>query len=413
MIDTRTSPAARLDELTELYERHAYEVWNIALRTALEDGAAGAAAQRAFVAQVAAPDERRLTLDAARLAADAAGGVDARGIESPVLAATGHLAAVQRAALALAELTDSPPAAVAAKLGIDTDREQGLREGAYEQLGLLLGVPTPEARAAYAHLPWIDPPEDLWPAVYAKLHAAVTEQAQATAPMAPAAEPGTASKRVRIPPVGLRRGALAGLVALALAGAAWAATGGGEDDAPDGESQNYGGLPVGSGGSAYGSAEDGEAQGEGPQDESGESATSLLSPEELDKLRREEIEQLKRFAQRTDNERLPQRERDRAARKVSELVKLAQARQRAAERRELALRAQLARERQARTRERNRREGQREQSPPPTSDQQQPDEQRDETGEPTGGQKKGGGDGDRVETECLYDPSNGTYICPE
>ncbi len=413
MTEGRATPAARLDELTRVYERHAYVVWNVAMRTTLDDGAAGDAARRAFAAQVPHPDEDRLPLDAARLAVDAASGVDARGVEHPVLAATAHLAAVQRTMLALAELTDLPHAEVAAKLGIESEREQQLRDGAYEQLGVLLGVAGDDARAAYGDVPWAKPPAELWQAVYPELHATVTQQRQpaaesASAPAAPIRTNGRATRNRGVRR--LRSGALAGIAALAIAGVAWAATGGGGDNgsgASDAGTSGYVGLP--------GSEGDDYSSDDGGQDDAGASATSLLSPEELDKLRREEIEQLKRFQQREGNEALPQRERDRAARKVSELVKLAQARQRAAERRELALRAQLAREREARARAENRRDHERDDQPTPTTEPQPTQEPRDESGQPTG-QKNGGGsggDGDSDETECLYDPDNGTYICPE
>lgn len=404
MTGARATPAARLDDLTRLYERHAYIVWNVALRTTLDDDAARSVARRAFVAQVAYPDESRLALDAAHLAVDAASGVDARDVEHAVLAATAHLAAVQRAVLALSELTDVPPRAVAEKLGIDPELERQLHDGAYEQLRVLLGVTDAEVRTAYEELPWVEPPAELWNALYPELHETVTQEAQpATAPVPVAkARTGATPRRAR----GTRRlrsAALAALAALAVAGVAWAATGGGDDGSGAG-TQDYAGLPA---------TEDDASSAE---DEAGESASSLLTPEELDRLRREEIEQLKRLERRKDDRRLPQPERDRAARKVSDLVKLARQRQRAAEQRELAVRQQLAREREARIRERNRREQQRDEDSMTTSEQQPNQEQGGGQKEPTGGQKGGGDDGgdrDPVETECLYDPDNGTYICPE
>ena len=403
MTEGRATPAARLDELTRVYERHAYVVWNVALRTTLDEDTSGDAARRAFAAQVPHPDEGRLPLDAARLAVDAATGVDARGVEDPVLAATAHLAAVQRAVLALAELTDMPHAEVAANLGIEPEREQQLRDGAYEQLGVLLGVAGDDARAAYGDVPWAEPPAELWQAVYPELHATVTQQGQPAAEPTPASAvrtDGRVARRRRV-----RSGALAGIAVLAVAGVAWAATGGGDDNGSGADTPGYSGLPA--------SDDDAYPSDDGAPEETGESATSLLSPEELDRLRREEIEQLKRLQQREGNQALPQRERDRAARKVSELVKLAQARQRAAERRELALRAQLARERQARMREKNRdQEQQPEEAPPPPADHQQTETQDDGARQQTGG-KKDGGDRDSDQTECLYDPDNGTYICPE
>ena len=412
MTDGRATPAARLDELTQLYERNAYVVWNVALRTALNDGAADGAARRAFAAQVPHPDEGRLALDAARLAVDAASGIDARGVADPVLAATGHLATVQRAVLALGELTDMPHAEVAAKLGIESEREQQLHDGAYEQLGVLLGTTGADARTAYEDVPWAEPPAELWQTLYPELHATVTQQQQPAAEAAPVAAVRTDLRATRTRGGRRLRGAaLAGIAALAVAGVAWAATGGGDGDGSDGGSQGYSGLPASDG--------DDYASEDGGQDEAGESSTALLTPEELDTLRQEEIEQLKRFQQRKGDQALPRRQRDRAARKVSELVKLAQQRQRAAEQRELALRRQLAQEREARLREQSRREQERDEESTPTAEQEPTQEQQDGGRQQTGGQKSGGGGGsgggdrDPVETECLYDAENGTYICPE
>jgi hypothetical protein len=391
-----------------MYERHAYVLWNVALRTALDDEAAGSAARRAFAAQVTHPDESRLAVDTARLAVDAAGGVDARGVEQPVLAATAHLAAVQRAVLALAELTDVPPREVAAKLGIDSERERQLRERAFEQLGLLLAVAGDRAREAYEDVPWAEPPAELWQALYPELHAAVTQEAQTAAESVPGAAVTTERRAARrLAPRRFRGATLAGVAALAVAGVAWAATGGGDNDSGASDTGDYAGLPT-SDSDDYSSEENGQA--------GADSATSLLSPEELDRLRRNEIEQLKRFARRKDDQQLPQQKRERAARKVSDLLKVARARQRAAEERELALRRQLAREREARYRERSRREDQDDEEHSPSSEPQTTQEPQRQNKQPTGGKKPGGGGGgdrDPVETECLYDPDNGTYICPE
>src|SRR5688500_17750496 len=101
MNDTPPTPAARLEELTSLYERQAYVAWNVALRTTIAENSARNAARRAFLGQVTEQDEPRVAIDTARFAAEEAAPVDPRGVEDPVLAATARLAPVQRAALAV------------------------------------------------------------------------------------------------------------------------------------------------------------------------------------------------------------------------------------------------------------------------------------------------------------------------
>src|SRR5687767_3801026 len=129
-----TTPAARLEQLTSLYERHAYVVWNIALRTAIDETAATAAAHRAFLAQVAAPDQARLAGAAARLSAEAAPAVDPRGIDDQVLAAAAGLAPAQRAALAMGALADASSEQMAAALGLEASAGAELEERTFEQL---------------------------------------------------------------------------------------------------------------------------------------------------------------------------------------------------------------------------------------------------------------------------------------
>ena len=212
MSEARPTPAARLEELTSLYERQAYLVWNVALRTALAQEPARAAARRAFLGQVRAPDESRAAQDSARLAVQDAAAVDSRGIEDPVLAATARLAPVQRAVLALTVLADVSSSQVAATLGIEPRVEQQLRDRAYEQLGTLLGQSDAEARSSYADLAWVEPPEALWAGLYPELHAAVTQQARAAAQEdAPPARP---DGRVRLGV--LRRLPRVALVGIAL-----------------------------------------------------------------------------------------------------------------------------------------------------------------------------------------------------
>jgi hypothetical protein len=398
------TPAARLEELTSLYERQAYVAWNIALRTALtEDGAAGAV-RRAFLAQVNVQDEPRVALDSARLAAEPAPSIDPSAIESPLLAATAALAAAQRAALALNVLDGASADRVGAALGIDALRAEELLRRAREELAKLLATDEESAEGAYKELPWLAPPEAVWVDLYPHLHAAVTRRARARASaraLDAAARPGAGDslRRLARRPAGLLASAL-----LVAAVVAWAVAGGGDADRAGTSGRDTRAVEA--------SPSDSDPPG---SDRRGQASTAdLLSPEELDRLRREEIEDLKRFTRRKANKRLPPRERRHAARRAGDIVKLARARQREAERRELALRRALARERQARIRERNRRRAST--SPPrkteetaaptqPSPDRTTRDERRrrkDESSTRT-----------EAEAECLYDSDSGTYICPE
>jgi DNA-directed RNA polymerase specialized sigma24 family protein len=405
MSDRQMTPTERLEALTSLYERQAYLAWNVALRTALADDRASGAARRAFLAQVTDPDEPRVACDAARFAAEGPSATDSRQIEEPVRAASARLAPAQRAVLALTTLAEASPERAGAALGIDAGAVSELARRGYEELGVLLGTSAEDARDAYADLEWAPPPEALWAELYPSLHGAVTQHARALAQAAPP-DPAPSPRR-RMPGSRL---ALAGVAVLAVAGVAWAASGGSDDDAGGGGDPGF--VALESDGSAGGSP---AAAGDPPR---AADTVRQLSPEELDRLRREEIEDLKRFTRRKANEELPPRARRRAARKVDELVKLAQGRQRAAERRELALRRALARERQARLRERERRrreEGGRDRDPAPREQPapaQQPSQQTTEPrDEPD--RRDGNDDKDEAQAECLYDADSGSYICPE
>ena len=405
MSDRPPTPAERLEHLTSLYERQAYLAWNVSLRTALDHRGALEAARRAFLQQVESPDESRLAAETARLAAELSEPVDPRSLDDPVLAASARLAPAQRCVLALGTLAGDARA-----FGLDESAEQEVRRRALEQLATLLDLPAADAEDAYADLPWEEPPAELWHALYPELHAAVTKHARAAQAEAAAPQPDPARRRSwtvpRIP-----RAALVPVALLAIAGVAWAASGGGSASTSSGTPGDPASLAPIAGGSGGGSSYSSEPE------ESGGSAPALTA-EELDRLRQEEIEDLKRFTARKEDRSLPPRERRQAARKVNDLVKLAQARQQAAERRELALRRQLARERAARMRaEARRREAREEQEkqeervatpapqPPPEepqSDKPQPRDKRDDD-------KPAQDD----QAECLYDEGSGQYICPE
>lgn len=405
MSDRPPTPAERLEQLTSLYERQAYTVWNVAWRTTLSEEKASAAARRAFLAQVTAPDERRVPLDSARHAAEAATRPDPREVDDQVLSATARLAPVQRAVLALSALTRVEGAEVAAVLGIEPAMEADLRRRGYEELAALLDMSADEAEEACADVEWAPPPEDLWAALYPEIHSAVTRNARAAEAAPDQPEPQRRKRRFPIPRV-----AIAAVGLLAAAGVAWAASGGDESGAPPATSSGgYAGLSTGAGRSPQ---PDAPADAPSP-------ARAPLSPKELDQLRKQEIENLKRYMRQKDDKRLPPRQRRHAAQKVSDLVKLAQARQRAAEGRELAIRRALAREREARMRERAQREEAEEREQRASANEQpspRPDDRgatqeparRDEPERPDDARTR-----DEAEAECLYNADTGSYICPE
>jgi hypothetical protein len=410
MADRQATPAERLEQLTSLYERQAYVVWNVAWRTALSEDAAGGSAQRAFLAQVTAPDEKRAALDAARHAAESGSRPDPREIDDPVLAATASLAPVQRAVLAVSALADVESEHTAAALGIDAAMEADLRQRSYEQLATLLGTSPREAEDAYDEVSWTPPPDELWAALYPELHGAVTRNARAAQAAEAEPEPRRRRRRLAIPRIAI---AVVGL--LAVAGVAWAATGGG-----GGDSGSSG--PISAPSYAGPAADPGDSSASETSETPPSNARTPLSAQELDRLRTKEIEDLKRYMRQKQDTRLPPRERRHAAQKVSDLVKLAQARQRAAERRELAIRRALAREREARMRERAQRREEAERA----ARQQQEEEQASTPSEESspkprdrdGREKPDRSDddsrtGDEAEAECLYNADTGSYICPE
>jgi hypothetical protein len=390
--------AARLEQLTSLYERNAYVVHNLTSRICVTPERAARATERAFLAQVSQPDPARLTLDAARLAVEEADQSDRSTGDDPVLGANARLTPPERAALALTMLAGAGGAQVAASLGIDAPAAAQLETRAAENLGVLLRATPDEALERYRALELAEPPIEIWNALYPELHANVAQTARAEAQER--AQP--AARRRPRPRLGVvRRVPRWGIVAAVLlvaAGGAMAARGGGgggdDDDAgPLGSSyQGAAGLPV------------------PPSDSGGGFGYESLSPRELDKLRQDELEDLRRYERRQADRKLSPTARRRAARRAQGLTKEARRRLRAAARREEVARRELARERAARAHDRARRrqekaESQRDPDPQPSPprDDETPREEpppSDPSDEPD-------------YTECLYDAESGTYVCPE
>lgn len=402
--------AARVDdtlqELTSLYERNAYLVYNVALRTTLEPEAADRAAGRTFLGQVNQIEERRLPTDAARFAIEGAPSIEIAAIEDPLERAVARLSPRERAALALAALTGASAANMEPALQVSEAAAESLLARATADLE------RESLKDRYFDQGWIEPPQELWAEVYRELHSAVSQAGRAAAAEdQPSVIQKPQRRRRRIP-----RAVLALLLVSALGGGAAAWQGGGDSGGSE-DSETAG--------EAYASLEEDGTTNFGPDDSttSGGSGYEALSPEELDKLRKEELEDLKRYSERQNDKSLPRRQRRKAAHQADEIVDLARRRLRMAERREANLRRQLAQEREARVRERERNEQQQEDSEPAQRDDgpqsyqppEQPKPQRPERVEQADPPPVEDDSRTRAETqaECLYDEQSGTYICPE
>lgn len=407
--------AARVEELTSLYEQKAYLIYNVALRVTLDSASAQNAARRGFVAQAAAGAPEGLAPNIARLAVDEAGAAKGTPSDDPVLSATAGLSASERAALALTVLADTGPDAIATALGIDAAAAEQLRTRAFENLAAALELSADDAAASYRSLPWAEPPAELWQALYPELHAVASQtvRAAAQARAAAAARPGRLRRIARSLRVWRRipRWAAVALIVLTAGGVAMAArgTGGGEEPAPEAESAYYGSYSEGDDGTSGGATGGGASSGGG-------SSYDALTPKELDKLRQQELEDLKRYSKRQADRELTPRQRRNAEKAAEDLVKLARRRERQAEKREQAARRQLAREREERIRERqqaarNQPPPSRPQQQPPPPPRSQPKDQQDPGSDGGGNEKDAPEQTDQA--ECLYDTESGTYVCPE
>jgi len=403
--DHQTAFARRLEELTALYERRAYLTYNVAARVAGAGDAALRAASRAVLAQVAELDEDRLALDAARFGVEEAQAADPRAIASPVLSANARLTPPERAALALEALAEADAAASGEALGLDASAAADLLARAHTNLATLLRVHQPEAARAYRELPWAEPPAELWQSVYPELHAAVSARTRADG-----AEPLTRARGSRLrrtrslvslgPLRRLPTWSAVALVLLLAAGIALAARGGSDDARDDGAVVETGEAP-GSLGSSGSDSLAGDGGG----------VYEALTPEELDKLRRQELEDLQRYSKKQTDKRLSQGERDDAEEKADDILERAKRRERAAAKREQLAQRQLARERAARVRERQAaEERERRARPNPTAPAPPPDDEPPDTrdGDPPPRQEP-----EQTTAECLYDTQSGTYICPQ
>ena len=438
--------AAELHDRTRafmaFYERQAYLVYNLALRVAVTEPAARAAAERAFLALARRADAELqvapVTVEAALAGAAArpepgdAGDAEALRL----LRATAALEPRQRAALALHDLCGLEAPAIGTALGAGEAAAEELLAAAGAAFAAALGATVEEAAAARGGWLWAPPPQELWERVYPALHEQaereVRGQTQGPAPAVTSASASGTLRRV------IRRGPVVlGLLVAASVGALYG-TGTGLGDVGD---------RIGLGTSERGDAAPGSWASPAPaeqlpaptprdpaapvsapaDDEAGEprAATARrakpLSPAELDELRKRELRDLRRLQQRQGDKSLPASERAEAAADVRAIQRVARQRLAAAERRERALRAELRRERarrarseareraqaQDRARERARRRAAARDEDKDTAPPADPPETTPKPAPPkeqTPPEQEGG---------CLYNPDDGTYVCPE
>lgn len=163
-------------EYTSLYERHAYRVYNLALRTACAREPALKAAEEAFLTQAGgAAAEGNLLHAAATFAmreadagapAEGAGGAEAEAM----LRATARLPAPERAALALSHLAGAGADGIATVLSLTPDAAEAVLDRAYEGLAAALSVSADDARGVYDGWLLAEPPAALWERVYPRFY---------------------------------------------------------------------------------------------------------------------------------------------------------------------------------------------------------------------------------------------------
>jgi DNA-directed RNA polymerase specialized sigma24 family protein len=423
-------------EYAKLYERHAYRVYNLALRTACSREGAIRAAEEAFLTQVArTAAEHELIRAAAKFGireADGEGAVaGAGGAEAEtLLRATARLPAPERAALALAHLTGAATQEIGAVLELTEEAAASVLTRAYESLAAALSISTDDARAAYEGWLLAEPPAELWERIYPRFYAALEKSARSET----GARMGAATRTRRVADGAVakasarreRRAARRAarepkqrrlirprtvLVVALLGAAAFGALQytGGSDSGDEFAALADGEIP----GVDEGNAEDVARADGDPYDP--------LTPRELDKLRMEELQDLRAQGEEEQARELSQRHR--TARREQAAARRERARER---KRIIAARKQAERERrQARKAyeeqlERQERDGRRNQNSG-GSDQGSGElgvtieEYRSEGGSGSGGDSGGSGGRtqEELEDECLWDEDSGSYRCPD
>jgi hypothetical protein len=420
--DVSAALQERIRAFTSFYEQHAYLAYNLALRIACEPESAMRAVGRGFLSQVSerpvglVPATVNAALKDAPSKPTPAGGGDAEA--ERMLAAVAELAAPERAALALADLADAGPDAIGAALGLDADQASKLLHRGREGFAARLGLPRAQADEAARDWLWAAPPNEIWEELYPRFHSTAERQvrrghAEDTLALGVG---GPSEEGVELAPVRRRRRPGAAVVGgrfrwsrrtrweLILPAAALVALGGaaatrladretrGGEGVPSSAPFDGGGVPGAAGSGASGTEGAGTRKSRQP-----------LTPEQLDKLRLRELEQLSRYTRRQANRRLSTDDRAAAERGIRALRRAAERRLRAQQRREDVLREQLARERA------------RSNAPPPPPAPRTRAPSRRAPSQTRQGPAPGSAPstGERTQETCLLQEETGEYICPE
>lgn len=172
VIDRSTALQQGTREFAGVYERHAYLVYNLALRTTVDRAAAIDAASAAFLACLNSADadaeiapvtvRRALMLAKQTATPEAAGDAEAQRL----LSRTERLPAPERAVLALEMLASADVAAIAASLETTEEAAAKLIERAWSGFARACELPLGPAKDAYRGWLWAEPPAELWELLY-------------------------------------------------------------------------------------------------------------------------------------------------------------------------------------------------------------------------------------------------------
>ena len=398
------------------YEQHAYLVYNLALRIVCERQGAIDAAECAFLSHSPeAPDEPALveaTLSVAMGAAPTKPTPHGAGdpASERLLRLTARLPPPQRTVLALYGLWEAGAAEVGAAMGLSEEFARRLLDSAWQGLAEILECSVDDAEAAYRGWLWAPPPDELWTAVYRGFYRSAEQALRdpADTVVLPAAEvqaaaagPAAPSGRKR----GRRRFGFLVMLALPLLTVAGALA---YPNLRRDAAQSPASAAAGPG--HVTTTDEPAAPPALPSTDGTDKVQALLdhphkplTPQQLDKLRLDELKALRAYSKQQADRTLSNAQREYAARKIGLLRDLAIRRERA-DRREKELKRQ---ERIQRRRERAlaKREAERgrvqvevqQESTPPSGDsapeQSQPKNQQD------------------AQQNCLYNADDGTYIC--
>jgi hypothetical protein len=410
----------RAKRLVELYEREAYTIYNLSLRTTADPPAAGRVTETAFLRYIAStataadsdsPAEQRKGLLKEAVAAALAEAPGRPAKEKPkrgsdderLLRANAALPGPERASVALISIGETGASAIAAATETTPKAATALAKQARQSFADRAGIPVGKLTASLRDWPWAEPPAEVWESLYPQAERLLAEieapaakrrkaagSKQAPTPLASRAlrGPGLAGLRARLSGTAGIWAFRAGVLAVVLLPAAIVAmTGSG------GNPSTSVALSAAGDGSATASA------GSGAGTTEGGSTYDALSPKELDQLRLQELDDLRRYSRAQADKSLSAGERSDAEQQALELLALARERLAEAERREQQA---AAREDDAKS------EGKPAPEPPPTTvTQPAPGKKKKKKGKRKPPPPSGSID------DCLFDEESGTYICPE